>query len=284
MVSSGGLDFSGATVLFLETRANVRQLTRPALRELGFANIDDTSDFQYFESVLEAESHDLVIADITGEPDAVCDAVQRIRRGEIGNNPFVPVLLSAWRPSVEVVIKAINTGADDVVRKPVSVADFVERILALARSRRQFVIAAGYIGPERRKRAERRDPDALMAVPNLLADKAAGQFKQQAAHDAIKTATQKIKRHLFGRFAEKLSRLVRSDWGRGAPMSKGEVVAAVIETASGLKDHAMRHGADELARLAGEAAEKARAGARPESLESLVDDIARHAAAGAKNV
>ena len=110
---------------------NVRQATRIALGAVGFKEIDDTHDFAAFEERAGQRDYELLIAEIHGVDGDSCELVYRIRHNEAGRNPFIPIILTAWNPSRELAMQAIDSGADDLLSKPLSTAQISNRITTL---------------------------------------------------------------------------------------------------------------------------------------------------------
>ncbi len=77
---------------------------------------------------------------------------------------FVPFIMVSGAADQFVVEQARDTGVTEFMAKPFSAQSVAERILAVVNSPRQFVLATGYFGPDRRRaaidvREERRKTD-----------------------------------------------------------------------------------------------------------------------------
>ena len=72
--------------------------------------------------------------------DACGKFIAAIRHSEIGANPFIPVIATTWDPTPELVRKIIDSGADDLVVKPISVGHLLERVQSLVYKRKPFVV------------------------------------------------------------------------------------------------------------------------------------------------
>ncbi len=165
--SVGKTRFDLADVLLFDPVPPNRSTTRTALGMVGFRQIFATSDFGEMTTTLRGKVFDLFVADITQETQKLCDLVQTMRAGRSGGNPFVHVVLMAWKLDDDLVKRALNCGADDLVTRPYSVGFLAGRVKSLTEMRKGFVVTSDYIGPDRR-----RDPGRggipLFDVPNTL--------------------------------------------------------------------------------------------------------------------
>jgi len=99
--------------------------------------------------------------------DAV-DLIRRVRFGELGDNPFLPMLLTTGAVQPALIDAALAAGVDDVLVKPFSVGAVAKRIRRLAVARKPFVAANGYIGPIRTTMDEAVAAAATFEPPNAL--------------------------------------------------------------------------------------------------------------------
>ncbi|MEX2643719.1 MAG: response regulator [Acetobacterales bacterium] len=234
------VDLSGVAVVVHEPRTEVRRMMRLALHEFGIGTVNDVADFAALQEQVRANPFDLLIAEMEAPDGDVCGLLRAIRYGDIGRDPFVPAVLSAWNPSVGLVVKAVNAGADDLLGKPASAGRLLERVRMVARSRRPFVAACDYVGPERRKNPARIKPGDLIEVPNVLANKAGGSWQAQAHREALDDAVVRVHRALSERFAEKLE-LLAEEFVEGLDDSAAEKRAATLETLRSLADNLEAH-------------------------------------------
>jgi len=160
-----------ATVLYDPVHAN-RHLTRNALFTLGFREIEAVTSLLELRRALEAGTADLCVADVTAEEPAVCQLIRDLRHGRIGDNPFVVVIATSWRQSGDLVRRVIESGADDLILRPLSTGTLKSRIDQQIEARKSFVVTSTYIGPDRRRSAGRSEGDGLIQVPNSLRLKA----------------------------------------------------------------------------------------------------------------
>ena len=163
------------SILFGDPNRGMRMQYRAALRSEGFTLLHEFDSLENFPALFQKAQPDLIFMDAAmpgGDPSGT---VQALRHGELGTNPFIPVIIATWDASRSVVHRIIDCGADDVLVKPLSTQAISGRIQALADNRKPFVVTADYIGPDRRRntRPGAGDPE-LLAVPNPLRAKLAG--------------------------------------------------------------------------------------------------------------
>lgn len=208
------LSFEHANALVFDPVAVNRATTRTALGMLGFRQITATSVFEELAQLLRGRVFDLMIADVTQETARSCGIIRTIREGQAGANPFMHVVLMAWKLEGDLVQRALNCGADDLVTRPFSVDFLGARIKAHAEARKQFVVTSDYIGPDRRRNKNSRpSTTALIDVPNTLFARA--QEQQGAARplselmDEIKDAGLKVDAERARRDAFQVAFLLR---------------------------------------------------------------------------
>lgn len=170
-------------LVLAEPQASLRQAVRGALQRQGFSAISDFARLEAVHESIEISTPDLVVIDssMTNESGSytAVDLIRNIRQGNLGSNPFVPIIVMLWQPTRELVTALAEAGPDDLLVKPVAPATLLERIIAVATDRKQFMVTSNYIGPDRRS-GNRNGKDADSAsekgieVPNTLQAKING--------------------------------------------------------------------------------------------------------------
>lgn len=166
-----------------------------ASQGLGFRDVKASQDLKLIEDALATNSLDLVICDAElgeGESDSH-SLVKSVRRGELGDNPFVKFMFVLSSSNTDFVRKLIDCGADDMLVKPISPSILSKRINHLTNSRKPFVVTYDYIGPDRRanSRSEANDIEKI-EVPNALQLKTRADFRQHLLTKQITQAKEKI--------------------------------------------------------------------------------------------
>lgn len=194
---------ASARILFGEPEGSLRQALRLALSREGFEGIMDFDRSKSLREAVIKGQPDLVILDSEMDSGAADAMIQEIRHGKLGENPFVPVIVTIWEPTQEVVRRVASSGTDDIMVKPLSPGQILDRIKVLVRARKPFVVTSDYIGPDRRKDESRESEIPQIEVPNTLRSKIQGEKIDRAAlAKAIENAQesindQKLKRNAF---------------------------------------------------------------------------------------
>jgi CheY-like chemotaxis protein len=123
-----------------------------------------------------ADVTDLLICDWSLPQLDGFDLVRRIREDNHNPNRFTPVIVLTSHAQVQTVERARDCGANFVLAKPISPKLLYDRLLWIAEDPRPFVMAPGYMGPDRRFKtdaappaARRRSDSAAPAAANAAA-------------------------------------------------------------------------------------------------------------------
>lgn len=155
-------------VMVLDGSANAADLLREVFVKLGFANIQIFNDgFEGIQAMKRLPVH-LVFTDWelrvrkrkllpTGEeqlpsdkdimPVSGTEFVKRLRQSPASPNPFVPIVMVVAENDEEKIAKARDAGVNEVITKPLNVAELCRRIAALVDDTRMFVTSDSYKGP-----------------------------------------------------------------------------------------------------------------------------------------
>lgn len=161
-------------ILFGEPERQLRSNIRLALRNEKFENVVDFDNVGQVRQFLVTRTPDLVIIDAAMKGGGVVEMIQDVRYGQIGKNPFVPFIVTMWEPTEALVHQVANSGCDDLIVKPISPQQLLDRIKVLTDNRKPFVVTSDYIGPDRRRDASRGSDIPLITVPNTLQAKISG--------------------------------------------------------------------------------------------------------------
>ena len=159
--------FETADLLIYDPVAANRNATRASLHSLGFRKVEGAPTLEALSARLRSIPPDLLLAEVSGDEQGICSLLQSVRRGELGDSPFIVIVATTWRRDGSIINQAVNSGADDLVARPVSTSVLGERIRLLVERRKGFVVTSDYIGPDRR-RTPRPGDAHCMEVPNPL--------------------------------------------------------------------------------------------------------------------
>lgn len=208
-------DFNQVRVVLVEGNAALRSDLRAALIAKGMRDIISCRSLKSFLDVAKQECLDLVLCDSESLGAEFTDALQRIRRNDVGGNPFVVVVATVYDANVNRVHAVLNGGVDDLLVKPVRVNKVVDRIDHLVKERKPFVVTDNYIGPTRRivagMRAQR-DDESYLRVPNTLRSKVVDKMNQERVRELIDQTVvdlnAKVMQHPIGRIEQLIQRIL----------------------------------------------------------------------------
>jgi DNA-binding response OmpR family regulator len=189
------LSYDTAEVLVYDPVAANRNATRATLYMLGFRHIETVATLEAFAEYIFKTPPDLALCEAQGAGAQLCDLIQNLRQGA-GENPFLVVIVTAWDNSNALVSAVLNSGADDLLLRPFSVAQLGQRVRAHIERRKGFVITTDYVGPDRRKDANRASNAELFEPPNSLKmkakDKMSGEAIARKLDIELKSAREKL--------------------------------------------------------------------------------------------
>ncbi|MBF0355746.1 MAG: response regulator transcription factor [Alphaproteobacteria bacterium] len=166
----------GAVRMLLgEPNSNLRHTLRQAFFREGFRGIDDCASAEHVREFLANRLFDIVVLDADMDGSETLNTISLLREKKLGKDPFSNIILISDPPQADRANQLINSGADLVLIRPVSVQLILERINHLIDNRHPFVVTHAYIGPERRTgmRAESMVIPKV-DVPNNLKSRAYG--------------------------------------------------------------------------------------------------------------
>jgi|GEM_PF-1201541 len=163
-------------VLIFDPISEDRKRLLQSMQALGFKDIETVKDQAQFRAALEFTSFDLVFAecrqDAGGELGHCAHELSRIikalRFGDIGPNPYLVFINTAWILNDGVVKTIIDSGTDDLLARPFSTESIRHRIDKQVKMRKKFIVTSDYVGPDRRKNRHSPSQACTLAVPNSL--------------------------------------------------------------------------------------------------------------------
>jgi DNA-binding response OmpR family regulator len=178
------------------------------LRNSGFRIMRLGTSIADLEAALKEKVPDLLIAEANLGGATFHNFIHSLRHYEVGGNPFLPVIALSREPTPELVRSVINSGADDLVPKPISTGHLLKRIETLIQARKPFVVTSEYIGPDRRTAKDRPEDIPLIEVPNSLRIKATGETNPDVDAGAIAAAIDEINIQKLERYAVQIGWLI----------------------------------------------------------------------------
>jgi len=182
------LRYDLATVGVYDPVAMNRTGMRNVLYMLGFRDIETYATVQDLRQACAERDFDLLSLEASKPSDPAYDFIHRLRRGGVGRNPFAIIVVTTWLPEGQLVKKALDSGADDLLCRPFATSMLAERIRTHALARKGFIVTSDYVGPDRRKDAARAGGTKPIDVVNSLKLKAVDGLSGLAAQSAVQIA------------------------------------------------------------------------------------------------
>ena len=138
-------------ILLIENNHMMRRLVREMLVGFGASlpNIVETDNVDDAIRSVYNSKFDIVICDFfLGDLDGG-DFTRHIRGDESCPNRKIPILLITGSPDHHKVLKALESGVNEVLAKPLSPKILHFRIVSMITRPRPFVMTATYVGPSR---------------------------------------------------------------------------------------------------------------------------------------
>lgn len=122
----GVSDDNDLRVLVVDANAHIRRLIVTLLGALSIHEVSEARNPAAAVPMMMVRPPHLIIADLAGDATETVLFVHRIRRGELVD-PRTPVLALAGSTHHAVLEQAREAGIDDVVAKPISAIEVIQR-------------------------------------------------------------------------------------------------------------------------------------------------------------
>lgn len=159
------VDLTRLKVLVVEDQAEMGRILGDILRELGVSEVRLAGDAVDAFEVFQKFDADLILTDWSPGLNGI-EFLATLRRSGLSRNTRVPVLMISAFADPEHVRLARDAGLHEFLAMPVTASRIRARIQAIFEHPRPFVRDAAYVGPDRRRRAERRRAQAPIPFPD----------------------------------------------------------------------------------------------------------------------
>jgi DNA-binding response OmpR family regulator len=200
--------FEDVNTLIVDPDRASLDVIKMILRNNGFRIIRQGSGLADIQAAFKEDMPDLLISECDLGGNVFHNFVHALRHYELGGNPFLPLIALSREPTPALVSAVIDSGADDLVPKPISTAHLLKRIEILMMARKPFVVTSEYIGPDRRQVKDRPSDVPLIEVPNSLRAKATGENSSSVDAAAISAAIDEINIQKLERYAFQIGWLI----------------------------------------------------------------------------
>jgi len=155
------LKWENIAILVVDDNAFMRNLIVSTVRALGMSNVIAKSSAPDAIAALRESRRnpiaagfgtvDIVLSDfVMGDVDGAL-FLRWIRTAKDAPDRFVPFVMLSGAADQAIVESARDSGVSEFLAKPFSAKSLGDRILEVIKNPRQFVLAPGYFGPDRRR-------------------------------------------------------------------------------------------------------------------------------------
>ena len=145
-------DVSALGVLLVDDCEPMRLLMRSVLRAMGVRRFAEAQDGTEALDIFEEFDPDIVFIDHLMEPMDGVELTRRIRAGEEGIDPYIPIIMVSGYSDLNHILEARDVGVSEYLVKPISAKLLYLRICAVIEHPRPFIRTSGFFGPDRRRR------------------------------------------------------------------------------------------------------------------------------------
>lgn len=195
--------YQGIRIVLAEPNLGLRKEYLAVFKSLGCTDIVETGNINDVHAAIDKGGVDLLIGDMNLPEGDLSSLIHRIRHNVIGDNPFLIAMALVEKSDKDRVLRAIDSGADDVLLKPLDVAQLRRRLLKFTRGRKLFVVTSDYIGPDRQPGSRnRKNMIPRISAPNplqlrLSRSKGSGLMRRSVAETMNEVNEQKVERQAY---------------------------------------------------------------------------------------
>jgi len=203
-------DFSNVRVMIASNFPDERKGYAQAFSLAGFKDIQETDKAAEVHAKIVNNELDLIISDYRLSDGEICPVTYRARHSMIGNNPFIVAITLLTTSDKEMVNRAINSGTDAILLKPVDPDLLLDRIAQLANARKRYVITHDYIGPDKRKRDEMTPagtPPPQMDVPNAVRGRGTSKSDARMFDRSVEVACRQLNELKLTQLAQQIDQI-----------------------------------------------------------------------------
>ena len=119
-----------ALIYIVEDDANIREVEMIALKNSNY-EVREIENIASFFKALEETHPDLILLDVMLPDGSGYDVVRKLRSS--ARTKLIPVIMVTAKTSEIDMVKGLDDGADDYIKKPFSVMELLSRVRALLR-------------------------------------------------------------------------------------------------------------------------------------------------------
>jgi len=174
-------NLSNVSVMIIDDYAPMRKILISLFRELGINRLSQATGGAEALSLIKTNEPDVIILDAIMEPMDGLEFTRKVRAGEAGIDPFVPIIMVSGQTEMRHILKARDAGVTEFLAKPISARAMYSRLCNVISSPRPFVRTETFFGPDRRRKAlPFEGADQRQTVHVYFSEDAAGVIATQA--------------------------------------------------------------------------------------------------------
>ncbi len=140
----------GLSYLIIDNSRFARATVKNVLHVLGIRNLFEAESAEQALSDIDKNPIDVVITDFEMPGMSGAEFTWRLRRGKNERLQQMPVVMVSSHVDESHIRLAINAGVNEFLPKPFAQADLLLRVKRAIISPKPFIVAEGYVGPDRR--------------------------------------------------------------------------------------------------------------------------------------
>jgi len=140
-------------VLIFDTDNFYRRVIYNLLLSFEVPAVVQAAEYSKAANILKIKSFDLIVMDWDMDGGSRLDLVKNLRNGKLGPNIWTPVLLCSAHNRKSRIYQARDAGISEIVAKPVSPQQMLDKMRASCFRMRRFVRSENFSGPDRRRRS-----------------------------------------------------------------------------------------------------------------------------------
>jgi CheY-like chemotaxis protein len=203
-------DYHSVHAVMHDPDAATRDVVTGTLSNYGCRHLAGTRSAEALDACLAAEMIDLVVCDADRDLDAACRCLRTMRDRRWGDNAFSVAVALVSAPTPEAVARLLDAGPDAILVKPFQPPALAERLAAIIRARRPFVVTGTYVGPDRRDPGAGRGCGSAphVEVPNPLRETVMGAISRDELRRRVRASWEVVNEYRIERQALRLAWVV----------------------------------------------------------------------------
>jgi len=145
-------DLSTLDVLVVDPSPHMAALIGQMLRHLKVRRVEEVHSSDGAAVLLQTHRFGaMILNDVLGPMNGIA-LVKALRAASEGLNRDTPVIMMSANPDVTEITMARDAGVTEFLRKPFAVRHIQTRLHSILAAPREFIEAAAFVGPDRRRK------------------------------------------------------------------------------------------------------------------------------------